>query len=451
MEGCHLYHAYRISHGLYLYGDPARGFATFPYPPVYWTVLSATGGLFGLDYPTARALSIACIVGAGAILAGAIVWHAPSRAVGVVLAVLAFGGIAAGYPFAGAAYDLARGDAMAIFFPVLGAAILGDGRVRLGRAAIAGGVLTLAIYTKQTGVFFAVWLIVFAYVRDARGGILLLCATGASSAALLGAFCAATGGWFWTWLFDQARHGLRGHDEWSAAIGHFAVHAPFLVALPWFVAEARRREWLRPVTVKWVGLLGAAIVASMVPFMKVGGWVNVLIPVFVLSWPVALLLVCDFLHALPAQGTASRAAFWGTLIAGAATLWLLAFDPSPFVPTTERTERARRLRAFVHDLDGPVVFTTSPFVPILEGKQPNEQPILQGFIDAKAGELDGDYARALERSGAEYLIVGALNDTRDYRPGLRRSFDLVRDLDFGVQTQPALPFSLWKRASAPRP
>ena len=28
MEGSHLYHAYRILHGLYLYGDPARGFAT---------------------------------------------------------------------------------------------------------------------------------------------------------------------------------------------------------------------------------------------------------------------------------------------------------------------------------------------------------------------------------------------------------------------------------------
>jgi hypothetical protein len=98
MEGAQIYHAYRIIHGLYLYGDPARGFATFPYPPLYWLVVAAFGSVFGLDYVTGRAVSVACLVGATAILVGVVARRAKTRPDACLQALLVVAGIGSRAP-----------------------------------------------------------------------------------------------------------------------------------------------------------------------------------------------------------------------------------------------------------------------------------------------------------------------------------------------------------------
>src|SRR5450631_2113800 len=56
VEGNMLYHAHRLIHGQYIYGDPARGFGTLSYPPLYWATVGGVGRIFGLDYATGRAV-----------------------------------------------------------------------------------------------------------------------------------------------------------------------------------------------------------------------------------------------------------------------------------------------------------------------------------------------------------------------------------------------------------
>jgi hypothetical protein len=441
MEGAHLYHAYRLTHGLPLYVDPARGFATFPYPPVYWAALGGAGALFGLDYATARIVSIACVAASAVLLASVVFRSAPSRATGALFGVIAVAGIAAGYPLAGGAYDLARPDALALLFPIVAAALIGDGSLGAARTALAALALSLAIYTKQTGVFFALALVGFVAWRDRRTAVRLAGATFAMCAVALAVLAFATDGWFFVWLFDQSRHGFRSADDWSAALGRFAIHAPFLLGLPWLVPRLAARKALRPATVKWAAMLGAAFVASMLPFMKVWGWSNVLMPFVVLSWPVGLLFASDWARASPPRAASAIAA--GTLVAGAALSAMLLFDRAPFVPNAERRAAADRLRALVRELDGPVVVTTSPFVALREGKG-TEQPILQGYADAQRGGLRVNYAAALDRSGAKWLIVSPTHDF-DYRDELRARFEWVRTIEFPVQWMPDQPVSLWKR------
>src|SRR5262245_11513420 len=89
MERGHLYHAYRISHQLPLYVDPARGFATFPYPPLYWVVVAALGRLFGLDYWTGRLVSVASLLGSALLFGALLVRRAPERWLGAAFAVVA--------------------------------------------------------------------------------------------------------------------------------------------------------------------------------------------------------------------------------------------------------------------------------------------------------------------------------------------------------------------------
>jgi hypothetical protein len=441
MEGGHLYHAYRLTHGLPLYGGPARGFATFPYPPVYWAVLGGAGALFGLDYPTARLLSVACIAGTAAILLGAIVRRAPNRAVGAVFAVLALAGIATAYPLTGGSFDLARNDALALFFPVLAAALVGERTLAPARAVAVAAVLSLAIYTKQTGIFFAFWLIAFVFRRDRRGGITLAAATFGFCAAGLATLWLATNGWFFVWLFDQSHHGLRTAEDWSSAIGIFLVHAPFLLGLAWLIPHLEARGALSPSTVKWGGMLGAAFFASIVPFMKVWGWLNVLTPFLVLSWPVALLFANDWLR--DAAPPARERIVAGALVIGAALTASLTYDRARFAPSEERQVASDKLRALVRDLDGEVVVTTSPFIAVRE-KKGVEQPILQGYADAERGGLAIDYAAALDRSRAKWLIVSPTAEF-DYRDALGAKFEFVRPIDFPVQFMGGQPVSLWRR------
>jgi len=441
MEGAHLYHAHRLLHGLPLYVDPARGFATFPYPPAYWVALAGAGAVLGLDYPAGRTLSLVAMVVVALVLAVATVRRAPARPLGVALAVVAIGGVALSYPLTGGAFDLVRPDAVGLAFPVLAAAALGDGRVSGARAALAGALLTLAIYTKQTGIFFALPLLAFAFTRDRRTFARTLLTTAGLSAGALAILAMLTRGWFLVWLFDQGRHGFRPASDVSPALGAFLWHAPFLAVLPWLVPNLARRGALAPETTKWLALLGGAFVASMLPFAKIGGWFNVLLPFYALGWPVAALVLCDAIRALPQARRASPLAM--TLLVAAALLATLPFDAAIVVPTAERRDAAARLIALVDDLPGRVVVTTSPFL-AARAKKGDEQPTLQGFADAARAGMTVDYAAALDRSGADWLIVSPAPEL-DYRPKLADSFELVRVIEFPVQWMPDQPVSLWRR------
>src|SRR5688500_19741361 len=57
--GGSLYHAQRLLDGLPLYGGTEAVFQPFPYPPGYYAIVAGLGAITGLDYWTARFVSIA--------------------------------------------------------------------------------------------------------------------------------------------------------------------------------------------------------------------------------------------------------------------------------------------------------------------------------------------------------------------------------------------------------
>ncbi len=444
MESCHLYHAYRIEHHLPLYIDPSRGFATFPYPPLHWVVLAAVGKVLGLDWWTGRALSVACIVGASLVCGVLLVRRAPTRWIGASFAIVAAASIAAGYPLTGGSYDLVRPDALATFVPILAAVLVAEGRLSLRRSLLAAAALAATVYVKQTGVFFVGWLVVFAVLRDRRSGLFLAATTAAACLATLLGLSLATEGWFWTWLFDMRKHALLV-DTWADPIAPFVRHAPFLLFLPLAVASLRRRGWLSAESVKWTGVLGAALVGAMLAHAKDGSWLNVYTPVFVLAWPVGLLLVCDALRGLWPQRRRALAVAWAVVVASSGALLLLKYDPTRFEPTPKMWESANRFHQIVADLDGEAVVTTIPFAAVRDGKHCT-QPILQGYIDGVAAGMPLDFVEGLHLSGARYVVVAGMNDEQHLPLATR--FDLVRWLDFDLDTPGvARPYrgTVWRR------
>ncbi len=281
-------------------------------------------------------------------------------------------------------------------------------------------------------------------MRDRRVGLRLAVATLVPCGALLAVLTARTGGWFWTWLFDQSQHGFRPFTEWVTALPELVRHDPMLLGLPWMAMLLHRRGRLGADSVKWIGMLAAAFAAAfaaaMLPYAKIGGWLNVLLPVFVLSWPVAFVLLGDLARA---RDTLRGAPAFGLAVAAIASLQL-KYDPAPHVPNPAREEGARKVHALVRDLPGKVVFTTSPFVGVLEGKT-NPQPAYQGYIDAELAGISLDYADALDASGADWLVVIAQPGPHDYRAKLAAKFERVRDVDFWFEPLPWAPASVWKR------
>jgi hypothetical protein len=204
--------------------------------------------------------------------------------------------------------------------------------------------------------------------------------------------------------------------------------------MPFRALDLRARGALEPTVLKWLGLLGAGVVAALVAYSKLYGWLNVLIPVLVLSWPVSLLLF--------------RERRLGVFVVAGVVLFFLKYDRARFVPSETHRADAARLDELLRGLEGNVVVTTNPHLAVRAGKG-IEQPILQGYVDAEAGGLHVDYIDALERSGARWVITTGRANDQAIAARLQERFERVRDLDLHLESlsdwDRPLPPTLWRR------
>jgi hypothetical protein len=230
MEGGLLQHAQRIADGQGLYVAPSIDFIPYLYTPLYPGLISLLGSVFGISYQLGRALSILALLGITAVTIAAIVRWRPrilarfaivpnssataadgaGRGPRWVGAALALGVFAAGYPYVEGWYDLVRADTLFLFLITAGvlaasrwarAGIAGNGDALM---MAAGALMTLAFFTKQTGVIYVLWcgvIIVAGWVPDfappGRGRRVMLYAAIGTAVAIIGGIAVglATGAW----------------------------------------------------------------------------------------------------------------------------------------------------------------------------------------------------------------------------------------------------------------
>jgi hypothetical protein len=411
MEGGHLYHAHRVLHGEALYGAPADGFLPFIYGPVHAWLLAAVGRVAGLDYATGRLLSVACIALTAGMLAREVWRHAGGGVLGTVGGLVAVGTVAAGFPATGGWYDLVRNDALALALPVLAAALVAD-PARLGgrgRAVAVATLLAAGVLTRQTDLAYAAWIGLFALVTDRRAGLRICAVTAALVGGVSLALQLGSGGWYLTWLMLPSRQPLDLRVLPRAAEVVLGV-APYLALVPVLAAVLAWRRWLSPRGVLWLGMLVAAAAASLVPFLKVGRFVNDLIPLVVLAGPVTLILALDLLAGLDRAGRppAARLARIGrlALFGGAAVLLAgLIWSPDRHVPDTSQRQAADRLNAYVAALDGGVLSPDDMFLAIHNGHDDAQTHVI-AHDDAVAAGLPGaELERFVAASDARWVLV----------------------------------------------
>lgn len=409
MEGGALLHTHRLLAGEAVYGPPSQGFLPYPYPPVHFTAVGLAATFAGLDYATGRAVSIAAFALACAVFfVEAMRASGRRRGFGVALGLTAVAAAAASFPVVGGWYDVVRNDSLAIALPLLGAALVSGDNPSRKQLIASAAVFTAALFTKQTGVFFAAWVGLFLLVRRFPRAIVFGLSMAVLSGALLAGLQIATQGRFWLYTVKNlARHQVRGSQALDGLRILFEF-APFLALLPLLAILARRRRWLRPRTALWIGMLVAAFPAAILPFAKAGGFLNNLIPVALLAGPVFALLVGDVLQGLWSSPRARAAAEIAALALAAAFFVHHRYDKARYIPSEDLWTRAVELNKFVASLEGGVLIPSHPFLAVRNGHttpQFHDMP----YWDAMVGRMRGiDLPGFLKRTRAKWVILSGL-------------------------------------------
>ncbi len=444
LEGAQLYEAYRFAHGLRVYGPPALGFVPSPYPPLYHLVVAGVGYVFGFDYWNGRVVSDASLAAALAVQAAVVVRAAPSRGLGWALALMGAAGVAATYRPLQASMDLARVDMMAFALAAVAACLALRSPLGWARAVLIGALLCGAVFTKQTNVFYTVWIVAHAARRDVRGAAVAGGSALALSVGALALLQRSTDGWFWTWMTIMRHHPLV--PERCAVVGAAVVTIAAVLGLAMRALAAR--GWLGAASWHWCGMLAASLPAGVMPLLTPGGWLNNLIGPAMLLWIVSLQLLCDGLRG--AQGDpalAGRATRW---VLGAFAAFLLGglYDPSANVPDAERTRDVASLHALVRALPGDVLVPMYPFVAARDGKTTPQLSLVADFDAMGSGQMAMDLPEAMRDWRARWVVLCGHAQEHDVPEWLGRGY-VEHALDLRVQAlreETRRSMTLWERS-----
>lgn len=400
MEGGTLYEAYRILHGQPLYEHPVTTWVGFPYPPAHPLLVAIIGALH-LDFWTGRLISIFFFSLLCAALFRAVYVHLGRSALGVALGLLGVAFVCNAFPIVGQWYDLVRADTMMLGLWATGTARLLKPNPTRRHTLITALLFCGAVYSKQTAAMFIGWSCLFLLVHSPRIGVRLATYTCALCLSVLLYLQWTTKGAFWFLTVASL-----GHHEVRDAIvveGFRLVfkYAPFLVLTPFLLLLVALRRWLTPRSVLWAGSFLLAIPACLIPYGKVGAYVNALIPLVVLSAPAIILVLADVMRQDGALGTLTR---WGTLSAMTYLVYLNPIDTKACLPDAEQWRSARELNAIVASLKGGVVCPYLGFLPAHNG---HDNPHWHSMVlwDAIWRGEHFDEVAALDHSNARWVLL----------------------------------------------
>ncbi|MCA9700182.1 MAG: DUF2029 domain-containing protein, partial [Myxococcales bacterium] len=236
MEGGTLQQAWRVQQGLPVYGPPTPDFVPFLYTPLYPALVAALGKIFPLDYPLARAISVLSVIAICLALWRLVRYEQKPRS----HAALAIGLFLSGYVFGFRWLDIGRGDTLFLALLMWGLTLLrqsepeDDPNPRHGwrRAVLAGVLVALAFWTKQTAAVFVLVSGVAGLIAAPRrvwayAGTIAVIAGGG---VLLGQWL--TDGWLWTWIYETHQaHAFNVERFRKKTWGMFLHASPFIAAL----------------------------------------------------------------------------------------------------------------------------------------------------------------------------------------------------------------------------
>jgi 4-amino-4-deoxy-L-arabinose transferase-like glycosyltransferase len=368
MEGAMVQHVERVLHGQKLYVAPTIDFVPFIYGPIYFWVSAAFAKVMGLGFAPLRLVSLLSSLGTFALIHRLVATETKDRVAGFVAA----GAFAASFTRGAQFLDLARVDALSLFFSIAAIYVYRRHRAlvvwRIGAALLVG----LAFLTKQSAIFVAFALVAFELVVDRRRAIVFALATLVFTVGFAWMIDLAHDGWFRYYVWELPR----GHALVKASIGGFwtddlfPAYAIAGVAGGWWLLTGKRDD--RGI-VFYLLACSALVAGAWSGRLHDGGWPNVLIPAF------AALSIFFGLGLSAALQDASRDASRDAssamrrsifvLAVAAAQLLVLLYDVRRVVPKREDAIAGEAFVARLRALDGDVFIPMHAWYTHLAGKR----------------------------------------------------------------------------------
>ncbi|HEM47659.1 MAG TPA: DUF2029 domain-containing protein, partial [Alphaproteobacteria bacterium] len=246
LEGSHVDHVARVVAGEPLYVAPTVDFVPHATTPLYYWVAAALTPILGIGFLPLRLVSFAASLGCLAVLFRLVERETADRHAALAAAAI----FAATYPLSGHWLDLARVDALALLFVLLGALGL-RGPVTPGRQALAGVAFGAAFFTWQVALLVIVPLCAYAALAGRGLGRAVFPATSLGLVAVgCGLGWAASDGWFAHYVFTVPQSALGAASS--------APGAPFEAADAGPLIEEAAR------TLPVIGLLALAFAVPLI-------------------------------------------------------------------------------------------------------------------------------------------------------------------------------------------
>ncbi len=430
MEGGTLLSAMRVAEGQPIHGPPTTEYIPFIYPPLYAWLVGLLGQVFPMGYALGRGTSIACF----SLAALALLYGARQAKASWPVAIALMGVFAGTYDEAGTFYDLIRVDSLTI--ALLGWALVLGAGPKPWQQVLSGLLLAGAFMAKHNAAAFGLPMIIGIWQMQGRAAALRF---GAASVLPALAFVAieevATGGHFLAWILGvPAEHGIVGERlisglglklEPRLRLPTRGAQLEFWDALPVTTTLALLAPaWFRRHSnaLYWSGISAMGVVICSLMRGHVGGFINVLIPMYwiLCLWPVLQAEVLE-----QRWGTAEAGRFFSRVPAWtvrillplclAGQLWVGHKDLKRYIPTEANRKAAAAFIEEIRALPDPILSPYAPYALVQAGKDPTFSLICLWDIDYKGGPYR-PFVRKVERGIAQqkWAVILAPNDKLGY-------------------------------------
>lgn len=258
-----------------LYTAPRLDYVPFIYPPLYFYLSAWVSQLLGNDgFLPLRLVSFL----ASLVILGGVFLLVYRQTADVWAGWVSMGLFVATYHISGDWLDLGRVDSLFLALWVLFLLSVAASPGRALTALLAGCWLALLLLSKQTGILLVLPSLGWLTSRDRRALLWLL----SSALFLFGVVSLVleiqSRGWYSFYVFGM----LSNQTEWSLRRFIFFWLDDWIVAMPiatllmvfFFAFSAREKGF-------WLSLLSGGVLAALLSRAKVGGYLNVLLPLYI--------------------------------------------------------------------------------------------------------------------------------------------------------------------------
>ena len=355
----------RLIHGQAMYVTPAINYVPFLYPPVYYYFSALAALIFGIGYFPLRLVSfLASLVSFTTIFL--IVLHETKN---WWVALLSTGLFAATFRVTGAWLDVARVDSLFLALWFLFVFFI-RGRKSTWIAVLTGLLASLAYLTKQTALIACLPILLYLFWYDWKFALICLGTAALTIGITTLVLNFTSAGWYSYYIFGL----LSQQTEWLPQEfitfwkDDLLVHMPLaiLFAAFFFIGEPKQD---RSKKLQWLSILIGALTGSFITRVKIGGYDNVLLPVYAVLSILFGLGLGGMLELIKQSRDEYKARL--ELIIQTACLIQLAmilYNPFAQIPTKADLQAGNTLVKMLSRVKGTVFLPDQSYLPALAGK-----------------------------------------------------------------------------------